>query len=281
MQVKFGGLLRPRVAQGEVSFTGPDSNGVVVWTFKNTGTQAGSWLLQRGASLGGQQFEDYVFGQAFNVVYLYNPSAFGTSLLQAPPTPLVDEGYANNSPPMAVVDAPSGRSICFIFTLAPGQSWSMEEGGFSNGVVPSNPVLIPVTVEDGTARTFCDAWNSEQCQGFNQQAGTSLPCPPNPWQISSILMQTSVSIPIIIQDTIADGPCATPTPGPPNPGSCTQYLDQLAADAEAGDLEAAVSDFEDFLTCLVSSGAEVKLGALKDRLERAAKKVEALMSRDL
>ena len=208
-RIKFGGILQKKVAQGSVTFSGPDSNGIVTWTFKNTGNATGSWLLQRGASLAGVQFEDYVFGQAFNVVYLYNGSLFGTSLLTAPPTPLVDNGVNNNSPPMAIVDSPSGRSICFIFTLSPGQTWSMLEGGFSGGIVPSNPVLIPVTVENPNPQPFCDAWNSEQCQGFNQQTGSNLPCPPNPWTIQSILMQTDVNIPILIQDTITNGACTS------------------------------------------------------------------------
>ena len=224
--IRFGGLLRPHAAQGEVSFSGPDANGVVVWTFKNTGNAIGSWLLQRGASLAGQQFEDYVFGQAFNVIYLYNGQLFGTELLTAPPQPLVDNGTANNSPPMALVDAPTGKSICFIFTLAPGQTWSMEEGGFTNGIVPSNPKLIPVTVENGTAQQWCDAWNSEQCQGFNQQTGSNLPCPPNPWTISTILMQTADSIPILIQDTFTAGPCSSSGGGQ----SCQQMIDQGIAD---------------------------------------------------
>ena len=93
MKNRFGEILSKRVQSATVSFSGPDSNGIVVWTFKNTGNTTGSWLLQRGASLAGQQFEDYVFGQAFNVIYLYNGSLFGTELLTAPPTPLEKRQY--------------------------------------------------------------------------------------------------------------------------------------------------------------------------------------------
>lgn len=244
MKVKFGDIIRPRAAQGEVSFTGPDADGVVVWTFKNTGNQTGSWILQRGASLAGQQFEDYVFGQAFNVIYLYNGSLFGTELLTAPPQPLVDNGTANNSPPMALVNAPSGMSICFIFTLAPGQTWSMEEGGFVDGIVPSNPQLIPVTVQTSTAQQWCDTWNVEQCQGYNQQAGTNLPCPPNPWTITTIVMATTVNIPILIQDTFTQGACSQ---GGGGSTSCLQMIEQGIS---TGNIEEVIQGIE----CLIDNG---------------------------
>jgi hypothetical protein len=116
----FGDLLRPRTGAGpggEVSFTGTYRSGTVTWTFKNLGAQVGSWVLQRGAAKGGTTFEDYVFGQAFNVVYLFHPAQFGTALLRSPPEPLVDRGADGNTAPMAVVVSPSGRSICFVFTL--------------------------------------------------------------------------------------------------------------------------------------------------------------------
>lgn len=250
----FGGLIKPRTAapaQGVVSFTGPDANGLVTWTFKNIGGTTGSWILQRGASLAGQQFENYVFGQAFNVIYLYNGTAFGTSLLTSAPVPLTDEGTANNSPPMAIVDAPSGRSICFVFTLSPGQTWSMEEGGFSGGVVPSNPSLIPVSVKDASVQTFCDAYQTEQCQGYNSQAGTNFPCPPNPWQIQGILMETTTSIPILIPDTISTGPCSPSQPT----SNCQSILEQAISEIEQDQFALGIEDLFSALECYVSSGA--------------------------
>ena len=63
--------------------------------------------------MGGTQFEDYLFCGAFSPLYLFNGSLFGTELLTAPPTPLVDKGATNNSMPMAVIDTPGGRTIAF------------------------------------------------------------------------------------------------------------------------------------------------------------------------
>ncbi len=246
----FGSILKPKVAVGEVSFSGPDANGLVVWTFKNTGNNTGSWILQRGASEAGQQFEDYVFGQAFNVMYLYNESLFGTSLLIGSPTPLVDNGASNNVAPMAIVDAPSGRSICFIFTLAPGQVWSMEEGGFTNGITPSNPQLIPVTEKQISTLTHCDTYQPSQCQGYNQQVGTNYPCPPNPWQIMSMEMQTDVAIPILTQDTITEGSCSSGGSGGSGGSDCIAQID---AGLESGNLQEILTGFE----CLIMSGFQV------------------------
>ena len=246
----YGNLLKPKIAVGEVSFSGPDANGIVVWTLKNTGNQTGSWILQRGASLGGQQFEDYVFGQAFNVMYLYNYNLFGTSLLIGTPSPLTDNGTSNNVPPMAVVDAPTGKSICFIFTLAPGQVWSMEEGGFTNGITPSNPQLIPVTEKQISSLTHCDTYQPSQCQGYNQQVGTNYPCPPNPWQIMSIEMLTDVAIPILTQDTITEGSCSSGGSGGSGGSDC---IAQIEAGLEAGNLQEILTGFE----CLIMSGVLV------------------------
>jgi hypothetical protein len=267
MPKQFGGLIKPSTAappQGVVSFSGPDANGLVTWTFKNIGGTTGSWVLQRGASLAGQQFEDYVFGQAFNVIYLYNGAAFATSLLTAPPTPLVDQGTANNSAPMAIVDAPTGRSICFVFTLTPGQTWSMEEGGFSGGVVPSNPQLIPVTVKDASVQYYCDAYQAEQCQGYNQQAGTNFPCPPNPWQIQGILMETTESIPILIADTITAGPCG----GSPAPSGCEGLLDQAISEFKMGEFGQGLDDLFAALECYITSGAFSREALLRKLLHQ-------------
>jgi hypothetical protein len=195
-------------AVGSVTFTGPTSNGQVTWIFSNTGTVTGSWVFVRGVSQNGVEFENYPFGGAFNVMYLYNASLFGTYLLTAAPTVLVDNGPANNVPPLGIVDSPSGRSLMFVFTLAPGQTWSMYEYGFTNGYEPVNPTLYPVTVKDSTSKPYCYTWDSQQCYGYDQQTGQNLPCPGDPWTITGILLQTTASLPLLFPaDTITAGAC--------------------------------------------------------------------------
>ncbi len=207
---RFGDLLAPHpdaLSPGRVTVTAPDASGTVTWTFTNPGSHVGSWVLQRGAAQGGTPFEDYVFGQAFNVVYLFNPDRFGTHLLRSIPSPLVDQGADNNTAPMGVVASGETHSICFLFTLAPQQTWSMREGGFSNGVRPVSPVLVPVTVASPFPQPFCYAWRPEQCEGYNQQVGSSLPCPPNPWTIEGLLFRATQRIPNLAADRFTPGAC--------------------------------------------------------------------------
>lgn len=269
----YGGLLLQKKVSGSVDWTWYDqSQGIVQWNLENTGNTIGSFILQRGASLAGVQMEDYVFGQAFNVMYLYNGNLFGTSLLQEPPTPLINNGVENNSPPMAVVDSPTGRSICFIFTLSPGQKWSMLEGGFQNGIVPSNPILIPVSIKSKTPVVLCDSYNSEQCQGYNQQTGSNLPCPPNPWQIKSIIMETNVNIPILIQDTITDGPCSS-SPQP----NCDQLIEQGFQELENGNSSGIALIFSGMM-CLFKQTSTIeefegKIDKIMERINEVYKRI--------
>ena len=184
------------------------SQGQVTWTFTNTGTVTSSWVLVRGAALNGVEFENYPFGGAFNVVYLYNAPLFGTYLLAAPPQPLIDNGVANNVPPLGIMDSPSGRSLVFVFTLTPGQTWSMYEYGFTNGYSPVNPVLYQATVSDSTSTSYCYTWNSQQCYGYDQQTGQNLPCPTDPWTITGIRMSVTASLPLLFPaDTLTSGAC--------------------------------------------------------------------------
>lgn len=198
----------PTGAVGSVTYTGPTSQGQVTWIFSNTGTETGSWLLVRGVAQNGVEFENYPFGGAFNVMYLYNSASFGTYLLTAPPTALVDNGPSNNSPPLGITDSPSGRSLVFVFTLAPGQTWSMYEYGFTNGYTPVSPTLYPVTVKDATSKAYCYTWNSQQCYGYDQQTGQNFPCPGDPWTITGVLLQATASLPLLFPaDTITAGAC--------------------------------------------------------------------------
>ncbi len=264
---KFGDILQPRAqpapAAGMVSVTEPDVNGVVTWKISNTGGTTGSWILQRGASQAGVPFEDYIFGGAFAPAYLYNAASFGTSLLTAQPTPLSGAGVA----PMGIISSPSGTLFAFVFTIAPGQTFTMEEGGFSGGVVPSNPVLVPVTPE-ASPTTYSVTWQSEQCAGFNSQTGSTLPCPPDPWTITGITLTCTTDVPILAPDTFTVVSTGTPTPPP---DTCTQLL--LAAEAEVGqgNILAAVEDVLAFLWCQVDAG-NLSMGSLLKAVVEEARK---------
>ncbi len=264
---KFGDVLIPKAAptpaQGEVSVTAPDANGVVTWKIINTGGTTGSWVLQRGAAQNGIPFETYVFGGAFPVAYLNNAATFGTYLLEGHPPTLYGSGVA----PMGIISSPGGMFFAFVFTVAAGQAFSMEEGGFSGGVTPVNPVLVPVTYD--ATETFSVAWQSEQCSGFNQQTGSDLPCPSNPWTVSGTVFSTTEPVPIITADTFTPvGGGSAPNPPP----TCVQLLDEAAVELEAGNVLSSVEDVIAFLMCEIDSGAVSMSHVLKAVVEEAHKR---------
>jgi hypothetical protein len=235
----------PKAVIGSAKWEWEDqSQGLVKWTFTNTGSAVGSFVLSRGAVANNISAEPpYVFGTAFNAIYLNNPEDFDTHLITEV-TPLQDNGVAANSPPMALITDGSGNMmIAFIFTLSSGQSWSMLEGGFTNGFEPSDPKLIPVKYEK--IGTFCWAWNNIQCEGFNEQSGSNLPCPANPLQITTAVFICQEPLNPAFVDKFTDGPC-TSTSG--SSGAKTCILEILKG-LESGDSTDILSGIE----CLLGS----------------------------
>ena len=189
----FGGLIQVSNPV-KVSWSWEDQQqGLVTWTFENTTSEVQTVLLQRGAEQNGVQFEDYIFGQAFWAIYTYNPQFATSFMTKVLPSP-------NGTPQMAVVKSSNGMFVAFVFVLEPNSTYTMIEGGFSNGVQPSNPVVIPV-VTDGKVYSYSVTYQSNQCQGYNQQSGTNFPCPPDPYTINSIVFTTNQTVPIFEQDT--------------------------------------------------------------------------------
>lgn len=192
-----GGLiLQKKLAAADVQVSWEwyqQDQGVVKWTFANLGDAAASGLLFRAT---------YPFGNAFWPIYEDN-QAFDTAFtLMA--VPLADNGVENNSPPLAIFKNPDGSMfVAFLFTLRAGETWSMLEGGFTNGMTPDydgTPMFIPAQRIDSAKFTI--DWIPEQCQGYNQQVGTNLPCPANPLIVSSGVFRLSDKITPLFNDII-------------------------------------------------------------------------------
>ena len=220
-----GGLLlaKKHVSSTEVQVSWEwydQSQGVVKWTFVNMGDSVSSGLLFRAT---------YPFGNAFWPIYEDNP-AFATSFtLMA--APLIDNGAENNSPPLAIFKNPdSSMFVAFLFTLDAGQSWSMLEGGFVDGMTPdydSTPMFVPAVRQ--SSGTFIINWDPEQCQGYNAQAGTSLPCPSNPLSVSSGVFTISQQVAPLFNDIIQSGSQGTP--------SC---LDMIVEGVDTGNVDSVI-----------------------------------------
>ena len=208
-----GGLIiKKKIANVNVSWTWYDqAKGVVQWTFSNPAGITQSGILFR---------DTYPFGNAFWPIYEANPSDFDvhfTSII----SPLVDNGIENNTAPIVVFQNPDkSMFVAFLFTLASGQSWSILEGGFSSSLTPSeygSPEFVPA-VKLGINQ-FSISWDPEQCQGYNQQAGTDLPCPANPISRTSALMGLDRAVNPLFDDSVS-------TSGSASKPSCLEMLIQ-------------------------------------------------------
>lgn len=174
------------------------AQGIVKWTFSNTSNSLASVVLFRSG---------YYFGNAFWPVYLNN-SSFNTRFADSVAA-LTDKGTSNNSPPLMVVEFQNGKSIvAFVFTLTPGQEWSMLEGGFVQGMVPENPVTYAVS--GITGKEFCIKYDQTQAADWDKQTGTNLKgYSPNPSEFQTItgILPASAAFVQLFNDVIAPGKC--------------------------------------------------------------------------
>ncbi len=266
-----GGIVRPDVAakhriarqaaeQIQISWKWYDeSQGLVQWTFTNPGTAPATCVLLRNG---------YYFGGAFWPVYVANPD-FGVSWA-ASLAPLADNGAANNSAPIGLLQFDDGnRQVVFLFTLAPGQTWSMLEGGFSAAdppVVQAAPTVTPAPTVPGT---YCVGYDPAQVTDWDLQTGTTLQgYSPNPSTVSTVLVTApgSPDIRLFPGDSAVDGPCSGTAPSP-----CAALIQKGVADLEAGNVADGLGEILDGIFCYIESGALTFKAVLKGFVERARK----------
>ncbi|MFG1530319.1 MAG: hypothetical protein AAFA34_03490 [Thermoplasmata archaeon] len=174
------------------------TSGVVAWRFENPGVRAATGLLLRNG---------YYFGNAFWPVYLAHPS-FRTrwaSRLE----PLADLGVDENAAPLGVVGFAGGRRIvAFLFTLAPGSTWSILEGGFSAAQPPQGAGVVGAEFRRGG--DFCIGYDPAQVTAWDQQTQTGLQgTAPNPATVTTLEVAPAGPTPFVqlYPDPIAIGPC--------------------------------------------------------------------------
>jgi hypothetical protein len=172
------------------------AQGTVAWTFVNGTSAVKSFLLLRNS---------YYFGNAFWPVYLNNKSFNVNFILE--PSPLVNNGIASNSAPVAVITFPGkGEIVAFVFTLSTGQSWSILEGGFSVESPPSGYSLIPVTF-NGTS-VYCITYDKKQVSDWDLQTGTTLQgYTPNPSAFETATFVCNGGYVALFRDIINAGKC--------------------------------------------------------------------------
>ncbi len=172
------------------------AQGTVAWAFVNGTSSVKSFLLLRNS---------YYFGNAFWPVYLNNKSF--NVIFAATPVPLVDNGIASNSAPIAVISFPGKEEIvAFVFTLSAGQSWSILEGGFSITSPPSGYSLLEVSF-NGTSQQ-CITYDEKQVSDWDAQTGTSLQgYTPNPSTFYTAIFSCKGTFIALFKDIIKAGKC--------------------------------------------------------------------------
>jgi len=245
------------------------SQGIVEWTFTNGGRYKESVILLRNG---------YYFGGAFAPVYLANSTplcsscsggkGFGVSWIYTEPTqggvclvngeipPLMDYGSPEeNAPPMAPVQFPNGQwlNFAFIFTLNPGQTWSMLEGGFSLAIPPQPQGVYQVSL--GYTGPTCVGYDPQRVKDWDTQTGTSLQgYSPNPatFNIATVkalgapydvlpFNDPPIQLSACSQPNPQPQPSPSPTPSPqpsPTPAQCIDDILQAIADYQTNPTEA-------------------------------------------
>lgn len=198
-----------------------EAKGVVEWSFANEGTSQHSVILLRNG---------YYFAGAFWPVYWANSGGRGASAANQSDNfgtewataiaPLVDNGVRGNSPPICLADF-GGRkkTVVFLFTLAPGETWSMVEGGFSASMTPSGISLHEAALE--SSGDFCIGYDPRRVTDWDQQTGTSLRgYSPDPSTFNTVEIRVEGGAPF---DTLpyddpapANGPCQGQQTGSPS-----------------------------------------------------------------
>ena len=233
------------------------SQGIIKWTFTNTGKAQESVILLRNG---------YYFGGAFWPVYVAN-SEFGVTWMNQV-KPLVDNGAENNAPPIAPVTFSNGYTqVLFIFTLSGGQTWSMLEGGFNN-IVPQLQGVY--TLDNPVLQTWCIGYDPQRVKDWDNQTGTTLQgYSPNPNTITAVVWQASPGAPydaLPFNDMYCDTPCPCALQPAPQP-TCFEILEYIAIAVETGNFSSiSVQDIIDAVECLSTGHI-----SLKDRLKIAIK----------
>ena len=146
-------------------------------------------------------------------------------------------------PPLGVVswkqpDGSDKRIIAFVFTLSPGQTWQMLEGGFSPAMPPADVNAYEVTQlsEDD----YCIGYDKQQVSAWDRQTGSKLQgYSPNPSTFHSVQVLAPPESQFIqlFNDTISPGKCesvagtAAAEPQTPTQQSDSRFWGLLAKNA--------------------------------------------------
>ena len=200
-----GGPARPPLISQfvTVSWAWTDqANGNISWTFVNSDTNnSHAVVLYRN---------NYIFGGAFWPVYLGPDDTVSHMLDGTQPLPTLT---GNGGQPMGIIDYGVGASprylVHFIFNLAPGQTWSTPEGGFT-GITPTAGACYELV--SNVSGTFCVGYDPQRVTDWDNQTGTTnRGYSPNPSSFLTYAFTPEPTTPentLGFNDSIGSGTCA-------------------------------------------------------------------------
>ena len=203
---KIGPATPPQISSYvTVSWAWVDQkNGLLTWTFVNSdNTNSHAVVLYRG--IGGA----YIFGGAFWPIYL-GPDNRASSWLDGT-KPLPTASGSGNAP-MGLLDFGSGASprylVAFIINLAPGQTWSMNEGGF--WAAPTTAACYDLV--SNIAGNYCVGYDPKRVTDWdNQVKNKDRGYSPDPNNVNTYAFTSEAATPentLNYNDSIAAGPCS-------------------------------------------------------------------------
>ena len=205
----IGPVAPPQISQSvTVSWAWTNqSQGNISWTFVNSDkSNSHSVVLYRGAN----SVPSYIFGGAFWPVYLNG--GFGTSILDGT-QPVPTLSGSSGTAPMGLLDfGPSASPrylVAFIFTLGPGQTWSMAEAGFT-GLTPTAGACYELV--SNVTGNYCAGYDPGRVAQWISQAGSGSGYSPNPNNFNTYAFTPESTTPentLGYNDSIAAGFCAT------------------------------------------------------------------------
>jgi len=205
MLPKAGVPLAPQISQYvTVSWAWTNQGaGDISWTFVNSDpTNSHAVVLYRN---------NYIFGGAFWPIYLGPDDSVSHMLDGTQPLPTLT---GNGGQPMGILDYGAGASprylVHFIFNLAPGQTWSTPEGGFTGGITPTAGACYELV--SNVTGNYCVGYDPQRVTDWDNQLGdTDRGFSPNPSNFFTYAFTPEPTTPentLGFNDSIAAGSCA-------------------------------------------------------------------------
>jgi len=162
------------------------------------------------------------------------------------------------------------RIVAFVFTLAPGETYQILEGGFSEEMPPSGAALYEVVQKK--AGEYCIGYDPAQVVDWDMQTQTLMSgYVPNPKTFETVELsfvdETAPSV-ALFNDPIADGECPQPSPN-----QCEELEKKAEEAAKKGDWAAFLKYVVAVIGCYVDMGIPIANDA-----EALKKEVEKLLS---